>query len=90
MTEENITIPVPGNGWRTPEWIMEAYNLSSGKFYRLRDECLSSKYSDAIVTVNQKTSFIREDLWQNFLEFKSAKHKADRYGIQDKLKNFIV
>lgn len=80
MAKASITA-VPGNGWRTANWIRAAYGLSKTKFYMLRQECLTSKYSSAIKPINQRTTFIQESGWQNFLDDKSRKFKQEHYGI---------
>lgn len=80
-TKEKSPVIVPSNSWRTAEWIKKAYGLSNTVFYELRQKCLATKYQDAIVQINQKKSFIREDRWQAFLTDMSNDFMAEHYGI---------
>lgn len=82
MTKKQIDqVIMPSNSWRTAGWIKKAYGLKNTSFYDLRQACLTTKYSDAIVQINQRTSFIREDRWQAFLSSLSDDFKAEHYGI---------
>lgn len=80
MKKAEATV-VPGNGWRTAEWIQKAYGISKTTYYELRQQCLVSEFKDAVVQINSHKSFIRENRWQEFLESLSNDFLAEHYGI---------
>lgn len=80
MKKAEATV-VPSNSWRTAKWIMKAYGIEKTTFLDYRKDCLASEYKDAIIQINKKKTFIREDLWQKFLRNKSDKYLEEHYGI---------
>lgn len=61
------------NNWKTLDQIGQAYNLKSGALNKWIQECKQSPYANAIVRPSGSRTYIKEDLWQKFLEWKSDK-----------------
>lgn len=63
------------NAWKTANEIIKEYQLQVADFSRLAGECQKSKYHDAIITIKGYTEtyvFVNENIWQRFLEARSA------------------
>lgn len=59
------------NNWKTAEEIKKDYGLSDATWTRWRQRCEASQYRDAIVRVSQRSTFVIESKWQEFLIWQS-------------------
>lgn len=61
------------NGWKTPKEIQKDYCISDKSWSRWCQQCEASPYRDAIVRVSQRSTFVIESKWQEFLIWQSQK-----------------
>ena len=63
------------NGWKTPQQIMEDYDMSTPVFYKYKSMCEASKFSDAVKRPSSRITYIVEPRWQEFLNWQSEEWK---------------
>lgn len=71
--------------WLSKEEFLSKYNYSPATFSRRREECLNSPYRKAFIQPSKKELWIDEDIYQEFLIYKSdnrfkARKEAAKYA----------
>lgn len=59
--------------WLNKEQFMSKYDYSESTFIRRKEECLQTQYRKAFIQPSKKELWIDEDIYQEFLIFKSEK-----------------
>lgn len=73
--------------WLSKEEFIAKYGYSKCTFNRRREECLKTKYRDAFIQPSKYELWIDEDIYQEFLIYKSknrfkAKMEAARNAVE--------
>ena len=67
----------------TPKEVQKKYGWSYMTWYRRREACLVSPYKDAIVLESMKKCHVKEERFEEFLDWKSRQVYNEMFGVND-------
>lgn len=67
----------------TSKEVQKKYGWSYSTWRRRREECLVSPYKDAIVLESMKKCHVKEERFEEFLDWKSRQVYNEMFGVND-------